>query len=188
MSNEQTHCPTCNHITAKARRGLSSVLYRQTVGKINSKDDLLEYKDKLIQIFRQKSKKETSQVFIDDLEEKIQENVEVTEIKKWLLEQLKLIGYDNGEKALYRFLYDMHASEGIDKTFTAFYRGYADWVCTWEEPMTKNFVSRALGAIGLKAKMVRIDFEGHKKSAMVFRASAEQIREAIRNSGLVLEE
>ncbi|PKY32518.1 hypothetical protein RhiirB3_450752 [Rhizophagus irregularis] len=43
-------------------------------------------------------------------------------------------------------------------------------------PMTKNFASRALGAIGLKARMLRIDFEGRKKSAMILRASAEELR------------
>jgi hypothetical protein len=41
--------------------------------------------------------------------------------------------------------------------------------------MTKNFASRALGAIGLKAKMLRIDFEGRKKSAMILRASADEL-------------
>jgi hypothetical protein len=47
--------------------------------------------------------------------------------------------------------------------------------------MTKNFVSHALGAIELKAKMVRIDFEGRKKSAMILKASKEELCQLLQN-------
>uniref|UniRef100_U9TBB2 Uncharacterized protein n=1 Tax=Rhizophagus irregularis (strain DAOM 181602 / DAOM 197198 / MUCL 43194) TaxID=747089 RepID=U9TBB2_RHIID len=49
--------------------------------------------------------------------------------------------------------------DGIDEPFTTFYENYVNHI---SNPMTKNFASRALGAIGLKAKMVIINFEGRK--------------------------
>jgi hypothetical protein len=49
------------------------------------------------------------------------------------------------------------------------------------KPMTKNFVSCALGAIGLKAKMVRIDFEDRKKSAMVLKASRDKLHQLLKD-------
>uniref|UniRef100_U9SZM0 Uncharacterized protein n=1 Tax=Rhizophagus irregularis (strain DAOM 181602 / DAOM 197198 / MUCL 43194) TaxID=747089 RepID=U9SZM0_RHIID len=76
--------------------------------------------------------------------------------RKWLLEQLIAIGCDSGEIALYQFLRNTYP-DGIDEPFTTFYENYA------------------LGAIGLKAKMLRIDFEGRKKSAMILRASADEL-------------
>ncbi|RGB30186.1 hypothetical protein C1646_765629 [Rhizophagus diaphanus] len=41
-------------------------------------------------------------------------------------------------------------------------------------------VSHALRAIGLKPKMMKIDFEGHRKSAIVIKASADELYEALR--------
>ncbi|GBC24878.2 hypothetical protein GLOIN_2v1783702 [Rhizophagus irregularis DAOM 181602=DAOM 197198] len=81
------------------------------------------------------------------------------------------IGCDSGEIALYQFLRDTYP-DGIDEPFTTFYENYVNHV---SNPMTKNFASCALGAIGLKAKMLRIDFEGRKKSAMILRVSADEL-------------
>ncbi|PKC72370.1 hypothetical protein RhiirA1_389796 [Rhizophagus irregularis] len=64
--------------------------------------------------------------------------------------------------------------DGIDEPFTTFYENYVNHV---SNPMTKNFASRALEAIGLKARMLRIDFEGCKKSAMILRALADELRQ-----------
>ncbi|CAG8568546.1 23090_t:CDS:2, partial [Rhizophagus irregularis] len=94
-------------------------------------------------------------------------------LEKWLLEQLIAIGYDSGEIVLYQFLRDTY-SDGIDEPFTTFYENYLSHV---SNPMTKNFASRALEAIGLKARMLRIDFEGCKKSAMILRALADELRQ-----------
>jgi hypothetical protein len=183
MLNEQeeTSCSTCKKSTgAKPRRGLSSVLYWQILGKINSMDDLIANMGKFIQIFRRGSNKEASQVFARELEGKIWGDPGTfTEVKKWLLKQLIFIDYNSGEKALYQHLYNFYAKEGIDEPFTEFYQNYIFHI---GEPMTKNFVSRALGAIGLKSKMVRIDFERRKKSAMVLKFSGEEVCEAIRSS------
>jgi hypothetical protein len=95
--------------------------------------------------------------------------------RKWLLEQLIAIGCDSGEIVLYQFLRDTYP-DGIDEPFTTFYENYVSHV---RNPMTKNFASRALGAIGLKARMLRINFESRKKSAMILRASAEELCEIL---------
>ncbi|PKK56574.1 hypothetical protein RhiirC2_799730 [Rhizophagus irregularis] len=79
------------------------------------------------------------------------------------------------EIALYQFLQDTYP-DGIDEPFTTFYENYE---AQMSNPMTKNFASRALEAIGLKAKMLMIDFEGCKKSTMIFRASAEELCEIL---------
>ncbi|GBC47595.2 hypothetical protein GLOIN_2v1783702 [Rhizophagus irregularis DAOM 181602=DAOM 197198] len=146
-------CQNCGVITPKtAYRGLSSVLYRQIIKKIGDESEPLQAlglaRDKLVQIIQP-----------------------YEDIRKWLLEQLIAIGYDSGEIALYQFLRDTYP-DGIDEPFTTFYENYVNHI---SNPMTKNFASRALGAIGLKAKMLRIDFEGRKKSAMILKASADEL-------------
>ncbi|GBC18428.2 hypothetical protein GLOIN_2v1783702 [Rhizophagus irregularis DAOM 181602=DAOM 197198] len=143
-------CQNCGVFSAKAAyRGLSSVLYRQIIKKIGDESEPLQ----ALGLARDKDSYEDT--------------------RKWLLEQLIAIGCDSGEIALYQFLRNIYP-DGIDEPFTTFYENYVNHV---RNPMTKNFASRALGAIGLKARMLRIDFEGRKKSAMILRASAEELRE-----------
>ncbi|GET60453.1 hypothetical protein GLOIN_2v1783702 [Rhizophagus irregularis DAOM 181602=DAOM 197198] len=79
------------------------------------------------------------------------------------------------DKLVQIILLTEYIPDGIEP-FTTFYENYVNHV---RNPMTKNFASRALGAIGLKARMLRIDFEGRKKSAMILRASAEELREMV---------
>ncbi|GET50473.1 hypothetical protein GLOIN_2v1783702 [Rhizophagus irregularis DAOM 181602=DAOM 197198] len=119
-------CQNCGVITPKtAYRGLSSVLYRQIIKKIGDESEPLQAlglaRDKLVQIIQP-----------------------YEDIRKWLLEQLIAIGYDSGEIALYQFLRDTYP-DGIDEPFTTFYENYVNHI---SNPMTKNFASRALGAIG----------------------------------------
>ncbi|GBC22357.2 hypothetical protein GLOIN_2v1783702 [Rhizophagus irregularis DAOM 181602=DAOM 197198] len=151
-------CQNCRVITPKtAYRGLSSVLYRQIIKKISDENDLLQAlglaRDKLVQIIRQGSNVDFTQLFTQRLDMNIMDGEPYDDIRKWLLEQLIAI-------------------DGIDEPFTTFYENYVNHI---SNPMTKNFASRALGAIGLKAKMLRIDFEGRKKSAMILRASADEL-------------
>ncbi|GET61692.1 hypothetical protein GLOIN_2v1783702 [Rhizophagus irregularis DAOM 181602=DAOM 197198] len=149
-------CQNCGVITPKtAHRGLSSVLYRQIIKKISDENDPLQ----------------TLGIARDKLDMKIMDGEPYEDIRKWLLEQLIAIGCDSGEIALYQFLRDTYP-DGIDEPFTTFYENYVNHI---SNPMTKNFASRASGAIGLKAKMLRIDFEGRKKSAMILRASADEL-------------
>ncbi|GBC17922.2 hypothetical protein GLOIN_2v1783702 [Rhizophagus irregularis DAOM 181602=DAOM 197198] len=169
-------CQNCGVFSAKAAyRGLSSVLYRQIIKKIGDESEPLQAlglaRDKLVQIIRRESNVDFTQLFTQRLDMKIMDGEPYEDIRKWLLEQLIAIGCDSGEIALYQFLRDTYP-DGIDEPFTTFYENYANHI---SNPMTKNFASRALGAIGLKAKMLRIDFEGRKKSAMILRASAVEL-------------
>ncbi|UZO27058.1 uncharacterized protein OCT59_019267 [Rhizophagus irregularis] len=169
-------CQNCGVITPKtAYRGLSSVLYRQIIKKISDENDPLQAlglaRDKLVQIIRRGSNVDFTQLFTQKLDMNIMDGEPYEDIRKWLLEQLIAIGYDSGEIALYQFLRDTYP-DGIDEPFTTFYENYVNHI---SNPMTKNFASRALGAIGLKDKMLRIDFEGRKKSAMILRASADEL-------------
>ncbi|CAB4421999.1 unnamed protein product [Rhizophagus irregularis] len=166
-------CKDC----ASSHRGLSSVLYRQIIKKISDEDDPLQAlglaRDKLVQIIRRGSNADFKQLFTQRLDMKIMDGDPYEDTRKWLLKQLIAIGYDSGEIVLYQFLRDTYP-EGIDEPFTTFYENYVSRV---RNPMTKNFASRALGAIGLKARMLRIDFEGRKKSAMILRASADELHD-----------
>ncbi|GBC21601.1 hypothetical protein GLOIN_2v1783702 [Rhizophagus irregularis DAOM 181602=DAOM 197198] len=171
-------CQNCGVFSAKAAyRGLSSVLYRQIIKKIGDESEPLQAlglaRDKLVQIIRRASNADFTQLFTQRLDMKIMDGDSYEDTRKWLLEQLIAIGYDSGEIALYQFLRNTYP-DGIDEPFTTFYENYVSHV---RNPMTKNFASRALGAIGLKARMLRIDFEGRKKSAMILRASAEELCE-----------
>jgi len=171
-------CQNCGVIIPKtAHRGLSSVLYRQIIKKISDEDDPLQAlglaRDKLVQIICRGSNADFTQLFTQRLDMKIMDRDLYEDTRKWLLEQLIAIGCDSGEIVLYQFLRDTYP-DGIDEPFTTFYENYVSRV---RNPMTKNFASRALGAIGLKARMLRINFESRKKSAMILRASAEELRE-----------
>ncbi|GET66516.1 hypothetical protein GLOIN_2v1783702 [Rhizophagus irregularis DAOM 181602=DAOM 197198] len=173
-------CQNCGVFSAKAvYRGLSSVLYRQIIKKIGDESEPLQAlglaRDKLVQIIRRASNADFTQLFTQRLDMKIMDGDSYENTRKWLLEQLIAIGCDSGEIALYQFLQNTYP-DGIDEPFTTFYENYVSHV---RNPMTKNFASRALGAIGLKARMLRIDFEGRKKSAMILRASEEELHEIL---------
>lgn len=179
--NDRTHCSTCGHIIAKTKRGLSGVEFRRIVKEVTEKKDLISFKDRLIKIIRHASSNvDFTNAFAEFLDNKIRSDESIENIQNWLIEQISITGKDNGERFLYQHLYNVYA-EGINESFSDFYERYV-FHCT-DFPMTKNMVSRALGAIGLKPKMMKIDFEGRRKSAMVIKASADELYEALRRSG-----
>jgi hypothetical protein len=93
------------------------------------------------------------------------------------------LGINSGETNLYEFLNDSYPN-GINEPFTTFYEAYSQWIKDngkLGKPMTKNFVSHVLRAIGLKAKMVRIGFEDRKKSAMVLKASKDKLHQLLKD-------
>lgn len=181
MTNQdnRTHCSTCGHVIARSRRGLSSVEYRRILRDINEKEDLLTQKNKVIQIIRYASSNvDFTNEFAKTLDRKINSEENVKDVKNWLLEQLLITGKDGGEKHLYDHLHNTYL-EGIDEPFAIFYENYSHWT---DSPMTKNFVSRALRAIGLNPKMTRINFEGRQKSTMILKATADELREILERS------
>jgi hypothetical protein len=160
------------HYCKTTQRFIQCLIYQQIVRDITTIDSLRNVKGKLIQIVQQGSSADELRTFTQDLDEMIRDNIPIEEIKKWLLVQLAILGKDSRELPLYKFLNNIYSETGINELFTVFYETYTHCI---DSPMTKNFVSCALGAIGLKAKMVRIDFEGRKKSTIVFKASKEEL-------------
>jgi hypothetical protein len=148
------------------------------VRDITTIDYLRNVKGKLIQIVQQRSSADELCTFTQDLDEMIRDNIPIEEIKKWLLVQLAILSKDSRKLSLYKFLSDIYSETGINEPFTVFYKTYTHCI---DGPMTKNFVSCALGAIGLKAKMVKIDFEDCKKSAIVLKVSKEELCQLLQN-------
>ena len=178
-NRNKDYCPTCNHIIAKPRRGLSSLVFRNIVKNITSLEDLSNAEDRLVQIYIAVSQSnfDMTYLFVQELEHKIGV-LSIDELKDWLLEQINIVGNDQGEKNLYRFLQDNYQN-GLDEPFSVFYNKYRDSLQEGDACKSKNFVSRALDAIGIKARMstILVD-EGlgqRKKCAMILRVSAEEL-------------
>lgn len=187
QNRDKDYCPTCKHIIAKPRRGLSSLVFRNIVKNISSLEDFYDAEDRLIQIYKAVSQSNFNiiSLFIQELDCKIVE-LGIDELKDWLLEQINIVGNDQGEKNLYRFLLNNYQN-GLDELFSVFYNKYCDSLQEDAICKSKNFVSRALDAIGIKARMstILVD-EGlgqRKKCAMILRVSATEL-EQIRNTCL----
>src|SRR4051794_38240285 len=147
---EKEYCPTCGHIVAKERVNLSSLEFRRFIHKIIDLDELINNKDRLYRYIKSSYRvKEFADQFLNDLEGKLDsEEVDLNDIKLWLL------GFINDENRsfllkeldLYKFIY-FGEVETIDTSFVDFYDSYISWT---DNPMSKNRVSRALLAFGLK--------------------------------------
>ena len=144
-------------------------------------DSLHESIYKLIKIFRCVSQDdELTFAFTRDYEYQL-EYEEFESIKIRLLKQINGLDRDVGEKALYRFLFDLYGEEGINEPFAVFYDIYCDRV---NNPLSKNFVSRALRALSLVTKMSRIVIDGREKSIISINATREELLELFRKNGI----
>ena len=65
--------------------------------------------------------------------------------------------------------------------FGEFYDSYSHWS---ENPMSKNRVSRALSAFGLKSIMKKIMYDGKNKCTMVLSATEEELTKLREKNGL----
>ncbi|GET02139.1 hypothetical protein GLOIN_2v1783702 [Rhizophagus clarus] len=181
------YCPICGLALAKPRRGLSTIEFQRTVHGCTDIDSLHESIYKLIKIFRCVSQNdELTFAFTQDYEYQLEfydfsipEEFEL--IKIWLLKQINGLDRDVGEKALYQLLFDLYAEEGINEPFAVFYDIYYDRV---NNPLSKNFVSCALRALGLVTKMSRIVVNGREKSIISINATREELLELFRKNGI----
>jgi len=194
------YCLACGRMMAKPRRGLSTIEFRRIVHKCADRDALRENLSKLIKIFRNATQNaELTVAFSQDFEYHL-DNVGwgAREIKLWLLGQINSLDSDVGEKAVYQILFG-YVEEGIKESFAAFYDIYAGWT---NNPLSKNFVSRALGALGLKTRMVRMIANGEgesslvgeesgsppaggkKKSVILLQATAAELQDIFRKNGI----
>ncbi|GET60461.1 hypothetical protein GLOIN_2v1783702 [Rhizophagus irregularis DAOM 181602=DAOM 197198] len=141
-------CQNCGVFSAKAAyRGLSSVLYRQIIKKIGDESEPLQ----ALGLAR------------DKLVQIIRRasNADFTQLFTQRLD-MKIMDGDSYEDTR-KWLLEQLIAIGCDSGEIALYQFLRN---TYPD-----------GAIGLKARMLRIDFEGRKKSAMILRASAEELRE-----------
>lgn len=181
MINQTTDrdcCSTCGHIFPKPRRGLSSVEYRRIVRELSSFADLHNTKDKLVAIIRNVSRNQDfANFFSGGLNDHLIANEGFDIAKKWLFEQINILPNSAGEKDLYDFL-RISYPHGIDEPFSVFYDKYC--VGRGIQVMHKNYVSRALGAIGLKTKIGSIKITDQEvqriKSTMFIRATGEELQ------------
>ncbi|GES82107.1 hypothetical protein GLOIN_2v1783702 [Rhizophagus clarus] len=101
--------------------------------------------------------------------------------KRWLLKRINELDRDVGEKALYEILFDLYAGVDINEPFAVFYDIYCNKV---DNPLSKNFVSRALRAFGLVTKMSRIVVDGKEKSTITINATREELLDIFRKNGI----
>jgi hypothetical protein len=176
------YCSACGRMMAKPGRGLSTIEFRRTVHKCADKDSLRKNLSKLIKIFRNATQDaELTVTFSQDFDAQLNDEwQEAGDIKLWLLEQINRLDSDAGEKAVYQLLFDLYAEEGIKESFAAFYDIYAERT---HNPLSKNFVSRALRALGLKTRMVRMVVDGKEKSVISIQATATELQDIFRKNG-----
>jgi hypothetical protein len=170
------HCPTCGHVIAKEIVNLSSIEFRRLIHKIDTLEELIDNKDRLYRFVKSFYNRDFANDFSENLESKINdiadENDDLDTIKLWLL------GFINNEdrafppreNELYKFLLEDCCK--YDTPFGEFYDSYSHWT---ENPMSKNRVSRALSAFGLKSVMKKIMCNGKMKCTMVLSATEEEI-------------
>src|SRR5436190_16161481 len=178
------HCPTCGHVIAKEIVNLSSIEYRRLIHKINALEELIDNKDRLYRFVKSFYNRDFANDFSENLESKIgdiaDENDDLDTIKLWLL------GFINNEdrafppreNELYKFLLEDHSA--IDMPFGEFYDSYSHWT---DNPMSKNRVSQALSAFGLKSAMKKIMCNGKMKCTMVLRATEEEMAKLHEKNG-----
>ena len=177
-------CPTCGHIIAKEIVNLSSIEFRRRIHKIDTLEELIDNKDRLYRFVKSFYNRDFANDFSENLESKIDDNADKNDdldtIKLWLL------GFINNEdrafppreNELYKFLLeDCHYQ---DIPFGEFYDSYSHWT---ENPMSKNRVSRALLAFGLKSVMKKIMCNGKMKCTMVLNATEEEIAKLCEKNG-----
>ena len=201
MSNIKPKCQTCGHkfLTSKIR--LSFIEFQCRVNGINTLDDLINSKEYLAQFVKSRFHlKEYVDKFLAKLEEEIDcidpENPgdDIPNIKTWILKYYDdtdperkgfLLGKDP-ESPLYEFLRIQYPE--INEPFQEFYEYYAQDV---DNPLNKNYVSRALNALGLKTAMKKIkqiqDGEssgGKLKCTMMLSAIKDELFEIFRKNGV----
>ncbi len=176
LPKEKSYCPTCGHVVAKERVSLSSLEFRRLIHKIDTLNHLIDNKERLYR-FIKSSCKDLADQFLEfyDLENRPHDDLE--QVKLWLLGFIN--NEDHKEIALYQYL--LKNFSDINMPFGEFYDCYAPWV---DNPMSKNRVSRALSAFGLKTVMKKMTSGGKLKSTMILSASKEELTTLKNKNGL----
>ena len=179
---EREYCPTCKHIISRDRVNLSSLEFRRLIHNITDLDELISNKDYLYRFIRSTYRvKEYADNFLEILEDKL-DNEELDTIKLWLLSYINNedCAFPPKEISLYKFL--CLDNSDINMPFGEFYDSYSHWI---EDPMSKNRVSRALLAFGIKTTMKKIVLDGRTKNTIMICISKEELLELCRKNGFV---
>jgi len=199
MSNTKPKCQTCERKILTYGSRLSSIGFRRRVNGITTLDDLINSKEYLAQFVKSRFHlKEYVDKFLARLEEIDcidPENPadDISNIKTWILKYYDdtdperkgfLLGKDP-ESPLYEFLRTEYSE--INEPFQEFYEYYAQNV---DNPLNKNYVSRALTALGLKTAMKKIKQNQYGKSigrkqkcTMMLLATKDELSEIFRKNG-----
>jgi hypothetical protein len=185
VMKQKEYCPTCQHVIAKDMVNLSSLEFRCLIHRITDIEEFDNIKDRLYRFIKSFYRvKEFADQFLEDLENKINGGVLLEDIKLWLL------GFINNEDrpfppkelSLYKLL--CWDGSAIDMTFADFYEYYLSWVDN--NPMSKNRVSRALSAFGLKPVMKKIMVDGKMKCTIMLCATEEELAKLCQKNGFAL--
>ncbi|RHZ51843.1 hypothetical protein Glove_469g7 [Diversispora epigaea] len=203
MSNQTTikpKCQTCGHITASnSALRLSSIEFRRYVNSITDLDKLITSKDYFVQFIKSYSKsKEYADTFLKELEKIIEKHNRISDIlyiKIWIFnyiftpeEKDKASLHSNcdlnKEKHLYKYLQSNYSD--INETFTTFYENYTQKLLYNEAlppiaqtPFSKNKVSRALSALGLKTIMKKVVINNKPKCVIMISATHNELSELL---------
>lgn len=185
MSNQTTiksKCQTCGHITASnSVLKLSSIEFRRYINSITDLDKLIASKDYFVRFIKSYSKsKEYADTFLEELEKMIENHNRISDIlyiKIWIFNYI-FTPEDcdlNKEKQLYKYLQSNYSD--INETFTTFYENYTQNIT--QTPFSKNKVSRALSALGLKTIMKKVVIDNKPKCVIMISATHNEISELL---------
>ncbi|RHZ81632.1 hypothetical protein Glove_117g587 [Diversispora epigaea] len=194
MSNQTTikpKCQTCGHITASnSALRLSSIEFRRYVNGITDLDKLITSKDYFVRFIKSYSKsKEYADTFLKELKKIIEKHNRISDIlyiKIWIFnyiftseEKDKASLHSNcdlnKEKHLYKYLQSNYSD--INETFTTFYENYTQNIA--QTPFSKNKVSRALSALGLKTIMKKVVIDNKPKCVIMISATHNELSELL---------
>ena len=191
QTNIKPKCQTCGHITASnSVLRLSSIEFRRYVNSITDLDKLITSKDYFVRFIKSYSKsKEYADTFLKELEKIIENHNRISDIlyiKIWIFnyiftpeEKGKASLHSNcdlnKEKHLYKYLQSNYSD--IDETFTIFYEKYTQNIA--QTPFSKNKVSRALSALGLKTIMKKVVIDNKPKCVIMISATHNELSELL---------
>jgi hypothetical protein len=169
-------------------RKLSSIEFRRYVNSIDTLEKLIDSKEYLARYIKSKFQiKEYVDQFLEELEMMLkyqEQGHDIGYIKIWILTyastSAKGSNFDDPERPVYEFLQSNYPD--INETFQEFYNKYAH---NTDKPLSKNYVSRALNALGIKAVMKKLRTNDNKpKCFMVLYKTKEELSEILRNNSL----
>ena len=184
----QIECQSCGHKILGPGVKLSSIEFRRKINSITSIKEIEDCKDYFIQFVKNRFRlRESVNEFLDSLEDQIIIEKPIDAIKTWILEYYdttrgRLLLPNNSESPLYDLL-RLKYSAGINMSFSDFYQ---DYINTVDHPLSKNFVSRALNALGIKPIMKKIKSGEVTKCTMIICVTKEKLSEVFKKNGLSL--